>query len=76
MTCISCVHASLRICLVGIILGGGEIGEKMTKFSYKISCSLKLTLLNIFLLKINFENSTIGLHLLDSKDVGFMYLES
>ena len=36
--------------------------KKKTKFSYKISCSL--TLLNVFLLEVNFDKSTIGLHFL------------
>ena len=45
---ILCVHACLRICLVGITLGGWEIEEKMTKFSYKIDCNLKLQPYSIF----------------------------
>ena len=40
--------------------------KKRTKFSYKIGCNLRLqsysTLLNIFLFKVNFDKSTIGLH--------------
>ena len=35
-----------------------------TLFSYKIGCSVKLQFLNIFLLEVNFDKSTIGLHLL------------
>ena len=38
---------------------------KMTKFRYKIGCSLKLQLYSIFfLLEVNFDKFTIGLHLL------------
>ena len=41
--------------------------KKKKKFSYKISCSLKLqTLLNIFLLEVNFNKFIIELHLLIS----------
>ena len=52
-----------------------SVNFERKKFNYKIGCNLR-TLLNIFLLKMNFDKSTIGLYLLLISSILIKFLEN